>query len=233
VPWFKVDDNFYDHPKVKKLSSHAVRLWLMAGSRSAHYLLDGWVDQVFVNSFANGSRSARALVEANLWYEDERDGEQGWYFHDWADYQPMRAEVERRRQQTRERVDKHRRNSVTNAGGNASCNAGCNAAPDPTRPDPYVVTYGTKEVEVSNARNDRGAHAPPSCPKHPFGYNHDQPCRQCAALRQHEEQQRIQFEENTRNCGRCDNNAMIGLNCGCVVRCDHTHIPVCHKGHTA
>src|SRR6516164_7252339 len=96
MPWFKVDDSFYDHPKVKELSSHAVRLWLMAGSRSARYLLDGWVDQAFVNTFANGSRSARALVAANLWYEGHRDGEEGWYFHDWAEYQPMRADVERR-----------------------------------------------------------------------------------------------------------------------------------------
>jgi hypothetical protein len=135
MPWFKVDDSFYDHPKVKELSSHAVRLWLMAGSRSARYLLDGWVDQAFVNTFANGSRSARALVAANLWYEDERDGQPGWSFHDWADYQPMRADVERRREQTRERVDKHRRNALLTQTSNASCNA----APDPTRPDPLVV----------------------------------------------------------------------------------------------
>jgi hypothetical protein len=144
MPWFKVDDTFYDHPKVKKLSSHAVRLWLMSGSRSAHYLLDGWVDRTFVNTFPNGSRSARALVAANLWYEGERDGEPGWFFHDWADYQPMRADVERRRQQTRERVEKHRGNAVTNAACNAVSNAGCNAAPDPTRPDPLVVGSGNQ-----------------------------------------------------------------------------------------
>jgi hypothetical protein len=235
MPWFKVDDGFYDHPKVKKLSSHAVRLWLMSGSRSAHYLLDGWVDQAFVNTFANGSRSARALVEANLWYEGHRDGEEGWYFHDWAEYQPMRADVERRRQQTRERVDKHRRNGVTNASGNALCNAGCNAAPDPTRPDPYVVTYGDKGEDLANAHEtQRPTSRPPPCPKHPLGYNHDEPCKTCAELRKHEDRKRIAFDEATRNCGRCDNNAMLGLDCGCIIRCDHTgDIPACTKGHTA
>jgi hypothetical protein len=40
VTWFKVDDSFYDHPKVFDLPDSAVALWTRAGCWSARNYID-------------------------------------------------------------------------------------------------------------------------------------------------------------------------------------------------
>ena len=144
MPWFRVDDTLHSHPKIGGLGLAAVGLWTISGSYSASYLTDGFIPQTWIRKHggSNGAKLAAQLVNAGLWYPDDRDGENGWSFHDWAKYQPIKADVERRRQQTRERVDKHRCNAVTNSVTNAVTNALVTPPPTLTQPNPSVVGLG-------------------------------------------------------------------------------------------
>lgn len=100
MPWFKVDDGFHGHPKVMTLSPSAVGLWLLAGTWSAQYLTDGHVPAGMVRRFGGGPEDAAELVAAALWHE--ADG--GYQFHEWAEYQPLKSDVEAERAASRERM---------------------------------------------------------------------------------------------------------------------------------
>lgn len=80
-------------------------LWAVAGSHAMSYMTDGLVEAWFVESWPRGHELAHRLVDVGLW--SECDG--GWMFHDWAGYQPTRAQVEAKREADRERQAKRRR----------------------------------------------------------------------------------------------------------------------------
>lgn len=96
MPWFKVDDGFYDHPKVAAIPlkdrAAAAGAWLLCGTWSAKHLQDGFVPESRAHELA-GDRIAALLVDVKLW----RRVKGGYRFHDWATYQPTRAAVEERR----------------------------------------------------------------------------------------------------------------------------------------
>jgi hypothetical protein len=83
-------------------------LWALAGSYCMAYKTDGFVPDWFVNSWPNGRRLADTLVKAGHWEIGEKDGEAGWFFHDWLDYQPSSDEIEADREHARERQRKRR-----------------------------------------------------------------------------------------------------------------------------
>jgi hypothetical protein len=99
VTWFRVDDKFHGHPKVKGLKAKdPLSLWLLCGSYcSDHPKLKGRVPRHvaadFAGSEASAVRLAAALVARGLW--ENVDG--GWTFHDWDQYQPTADETEQRR----------------------------------------------------------------------------------------------------------------------------------------
>jgi hypothetical protein len=100
MPWFKVDDNFYDHPKIKSIPRRhrgtAIALWVLAGSWCARYLTDGVIPAEQVLDFGT-KRDATNLVDAGLWIPVPG----GYQFHDWAAYQPTRTYVEGERERLR------------------------------------------------------------------------------------------------------------------------------------
>lgn len=139
MPWFKVDDGLHSHPKWDDVSLAAAGLWMMAGSYASHYLTDGEISHRRVLRLGGTPELAAELVDAGLWIETD----DGYQFHDWHDYQPTRAEVEeqrdRQREQTRQRVRKHRESKRTSNAGVTRVTADpCNAPVThaPTRPDP-------------------------------------------------------------------------------------------------
>ncbi len=164
--WFKIDDGFWSHPKVLELSDAAVALWVRAGAYCAGHLTDGEVKRSTLRVLAADRDAAVELVLAGLWGETE----DGWSFHDWADYQPTREQVLAERAATRERVQKHRANRRRNAEGNDVTNGV--GTPAPTRPDP------TRPLSTSNVVESTLS---PFCRKHPEGI--DEPCRACATAR--------------------------------------------------
>lgn len=94
MPWFKVDDQFWSHPKVIELSSDAIALWVRAGSYAAQQLTDGRITVGALRMLTADRAVADELVLGGLWVQvDQRT----WAFKDWHDYQPTSAEVEDRR----------------------------------------------------------------------------------------------------------------------------------------
>ncbi len=93
--WFKVDDSFYDHPKVFGLSDSAIALWVRAGSWASRFETDGRVPgDVTARLCEDPERAVKELLSAGLWVR-VRGG--GYRFHDWAKYQPLRSQSDRRR----------------------------------------------------------------------------------------------------------------------------------------
>lgn len=139
MAWFKVDDRLWSHPKWLGLPIEAKALWVSAGSYCAMHETDGEISRqtlAIVLPNSRHTRAANALVEAGLW-EQENDG---YRFHEWAEYQPTKAQLDAERQATKERV-KQWRNSQRNGVTNGVSNSGGNgvSTPAPTRPDPIYI----------------------------------------------------------------------------------------------
>lgn len=108
MTWFKVDDTFHAHPKVMAASPAALGLWVVAGSWSAQALTEGRIPRhVLPRLMPRWDRYARELVALGLWEE----AEDGFVFHDWADYNPTRAEAlaQRERKAAGGSLGNHRR----------------------------------------------------------------------------------------------------------------------------
>jgi hypothetical protein len=113
MTWTKLDDNFALHPKLLGLSDSGFRLYVSGLNYSTTHLTDGFVPSSVPAVMLPG-RTSRAtqstvseLVRAVLWHVVEG----GWQIHDFALYQPSRAEVEAKREQTAERQRRHRASS--------------------------------------------------------------------------------------------------------------------------
>lgn len=133
MPWFKVDDALYSHPKWVAASAPARALWVTAGSWSASQLTDGLVPRHVLAMLGGKPKDAAELVAVGLW---DVDGN-GWRFHDWLSFQPSAAQTLAARAAAKERQQKHRASrrdkAVTNGVSHTT----------PTRPDPTPVPNGT------------------------------------------------------------------------------------------
>ena len=183
MAWFKVDDTLHGHPKVLRAGAAAVGVWTAAGSFCSAYKTDGFVPDYWLSIWGKtGRTAARRLVEVGLWYESEKDGERGYQFHDWADYQPSSDEVERERDLARERQRRSRERKARHAAGDHSMCDRCNAVarrdshanvtrdntresqyPDPTRPDPSRPDKGQGQGRESGSGTG-GLEAPDPSP---------------------------------------------------------------------
>lgn len=104
MTWFKVDDTLHAHKKAMRAGTEAMGLWVLAGSWAADQLTDGWVPQYAISRWSPiADELAGRLVYAGLWIEGEHDGDKGWWFHEWEERQPTRADVRAKRQADAER----------------------------------------------------------------------------------------------------------------------------------
>lgn len=109
MAWFKVDDGFYDHPKVEELPNAAVGLWVKAGTWCAKHETDGVIPATRVKAFKGTASQTRALIECGLWSQTTTNsGAKAYSFRDWFDYQPSREEREEERQIWREKKKRER-----------------------------------------------------------------------------------------------------------------------------
>jgi hypothetical protein len=148
MSWFKVCDGLHDNRKVRRAGTAAMGLWALCGSWSASNLTDGFVPAEIAARYGT-DRQAAKLVAVGLWEPTERDGEKGWLFHDWADYQPTRKEVEAKRAAASDRqakarkVRKDSRSSEDSVTRDTDVSHGVShASPDPSRPDPNGTYVG-------------------------------------------------------------------------------------------
>lgn len=113
MAWFKIDDGFESHPKVKALPRGAARLraiglWTLAGNWSARNLTDGSIPAHMLAEFGATKADATHLVTAGLWHAHGHDCDGctqpdlgGYQFHDWSDYQPTREQKDALREAKR------------------------------------------------------------------------------------------------------------------------------------
>lgn len=136
--WFKVDDHLHASRKAAKAGAPAMGLWVLAGSWSAAEELDGFVPAYMAGRLAGaeGAGMAEALVEAGLWVPQQHDGEDGYRFHAWDEYQPTREQLEAKRADARERMRKARTHGGDVRANNARTSQ--SVTPTPTRPDPTL-----------------------------------------------------------------------------------------------
>lgn len=106
----RLDDHFWAHPKVLNCSDGAIALWTRALSWVGFQLTDGFVPHQCLRLLRGRKRDADRLVAAGLWVRGECDGQLGYWFHDFTDWNnaTTRGEVEKRRKRGHDRVIKHR-----------------------------------------------------------------------------------------------------------------------------
>jgi hypothetical protein len=113
---FKVDDSFYEHPKVKRIPRGAVRkgaitLWTFAGSWCDRFGTDGLVPEEQVLDLGATLREGEALVTAGLWHRPGHGCRscpdvppQHYLFHEWATCNELKVDAEKRKKKARERM---------------------------------------------------------------------------------------------------------------------------------
>ena len=146
MTWFKVDDSFYDHPKVFDAPDCALSLWTRAGSWAARNLTDGFVPSGMPARLCDDpERAIRELINRGLWTRTKG----GYQFHDWSDYQPMRSEAmaERVAKASGGTLGNHRRWHEKKGITKADC-AHCQAKQDRT-PDRISDRYSESDSESS------------------------------------------------------------------------------------
>lgn len=105
MPWARLDDNFFSHPKVRQAwrCRPALGLWAMSLSYAMRHGTEGHVPAEFVEDQLpdSGERGAvaAALVSAGLWSENGK----GWIIHDFHDFNPSGDDIEARKAADRER----------------------------------------------------------------------------------------------------------------------------------
>lgn len=110
MPDFRIADTAPDSTKLQGAGLAAIGLWAMCGAVSMRSLSDGFVAQKVISSYGRpGRRAAEQLVAAGLWVRANRDGVEGYQFHDWLDYQRSADEINEARQKARKRMSDLRR----------------------------------------------------------------------------------------------------------------------------
>ena len=98
MPWSKLDDEFYDHPKVIQAGTAATGLFAMALSYTARKLTDGFVSTAMIRRLCADMDDplalAERLVDAGL-FEAVEDG---YFIHDYLDYNPSSRDIKAQRE---------------------------------------------------------------------------------------------------------------------------------------
>mgnify|MGYP001592831097 FL=1 len=139
MSWVRVDDGFPLHPKIMRLwdrpqlYAEAVSLWLAANCWSNKHSTDGLIPAATLPAlvpFDPAPAAAALAVECKLWRRTKR----GFVFHDFAAYNPTRAQKDERRRDVAARVKRYR-NGVTGKIGSVSVTS----TPAPPLPSPPQV----------------------------------------------------------------------------------------------
>ncbi len=178
MTWFKVDDSFYDHPKVFDAPDCAVALWTRAGTWSARNLTEGFVPAGMPARLCDDPDTAiRELVRRGLWSRVK----DGYRFHDWDVYQPSAEAVAALKQK---RAAAGRAGGLARAANQTASKRQASARPDakqsstPTRPGPFLVPR----------KEGAGARASPAI---------EPPCGGC------DEHRQVEVEGRVRRCPAC------------------------------
>lgn len=145
--FIRISTRIFDDPKVLQVGPNGLWLYVQGLCYAKENMTDGVVPKAILPRLSVGIRfgstTARALVDAGLW-EDSSDS---WRVpaDKWEKYQTTKAQVDQRREATKQRVAAHRsrkRNSVTHGG--------CNTTPEPEpEPEPYIKATTTTKTSTT------------------------------------------------------------------------------------
>lgn len=107
MPWFRVEENFHSHPKVRRAGNAATGLWVRCGTWSSNYLTDGFIPEETVREFGN-RRELDALLATRLWVSVES----GVLMPDYLEYNPSAEQVRQQRKRDAERKRSARANGA-------------------------------------------------------------------------------------------------------------------------
>jgi hypothetical protein len=147
MPWAKVDDGWWCHPKVMGLSLAACGLWIKAVSWSCAQRRDT-VPVAFLAMVGGSKDEANELASAGLWVESDA----GWRIHDWSHYQD-RSTSEKRAEAGRKggiASGESRRSEEPNR-SKAEAKAEAGTHPIPSRPDPTPSSSSVLPVDSDPA----------------------------------------------------------------------------------
>ena len=121
MPWVRIDEHAMEHPKVAGLSDGAFRLWVVGLVYCQKFLTDGVITDVAQRGLRGYTVKRKdELVVAGLW--DAADA--GVTIHDFLDWNASRASVLNSREQSRQRLQKHKEKRVSNTVANAHLTVG-------------------------------------------------------------------------------------------------------------
>lgn len=98
MPWAKLDDRFWMHPKVVLAGNEAVGIFARCLSYCGAYLTDGRVPGTVAINIAGNRRALDHVVSVGL-LQALPSGD--FYVRDYAHYNPLRDEVEHAREKKR------------------------------------------------------------------------------------------------------------------------------------
>lgn len=105
MSWAKLDDGFFDNPKVMELSWGARGVWVTSLSWCARKLTDGRISTKATRLLEFPQEFIRELVATGLW-EPANDGN-GWVLHDYLEYNMTREKVLALREAGKQRVARY------------------------------------------------------------------------------------------------------------------------------
>lgn len=114
MSWAKLDDGFWMHPKVMMAGNESVGIFARCLSYCGAYLTDGRIPDGIATNIAGSTKKVDLVVDAGLL---QRLPSGDLYIRDYAEYNPLRDEVEHKREQRREAG---RRGGLAKANGNRS-----------------------------------------------------------------------------------------------------------------
>jgi hypothetical protein len=206
MTWFRIDDSFYDHPKVFDAPDCAVALWTRAGAWSARNLTDGFVPAGMPARLCDDPDTAvKELMRRGLWKRTTG----GFLFHDWTDFQPtaesvkalreQRAAAGRRGGQAKAALAKGKQSSG-NSQASASSDAKQNAAP--TRPVPKGRGGTGRSLGDSSATHASSGPPSPRCEEHEH-VDDPPPCGPCGDARRARTRWDVADAERRRTSPKC------------------------------
>jgi hypothetical protein len=118
MPWVRLDDGMYTHPKIGEVSAPARWLLIASICYSNQNATDGRLSRGAAESVGFMPQPGKAIAElvaVGLW---ERDGA-GYRIHDYDQYQPSREKILRDRKAAAERQARFRNGSGHGSGNGA------------------------------------------------------------------------------------------------------------------
>lgn len=170
MTWFKVDDSLHSHRKALRAGAEAMGLWVMAGSWVGAQLTDGFVPTYVARQFAADVESVAArLVSAGLWEPGVCDGDEGWWFRDWLEFNPSKEKVLDDRRKDAEKkakmraalAEKRRKGRSTRPRGTPAGTPQGSPAQTPEG-SPSLPDPGSLPSSGTPASGGRGAERPPA-----------------------------------------------------------------------